>query len=391
MRVLCSLVSTLLLLSSWPVAAGTPEEAFRELAEAYRAAPEVLERLEFTVHFPDGRQETKSMDYGRTNEGSFMTLNHVDGSLLFHVAATDGLVRVSQFNVGSAYIEAPYEGSLAESLAAIGGPQVGLTIPPGLAALEPGERHFIDSFGFNVLPGLRVTSARSDGDTQVFELVGETGVVSVEANTASRRLSGMSLVLGEAGSELRVEATFEPIEVPGGDSRWAVTTDGRSPVADFAALEAMAFPLGQPAPDLDIRDLDGNVVSLADFRGRVVVLDFWATWCVPCWRALEHLEEVTAWAADSGLPVSIFAVDTLEQPSTFEEQSALVAKFLTDRGLELHALVDPDDSFFAGMHSPGLPSTVVIAPDGTLAGFHAGVGDDMVETLESEIEALLER
>ncbi len=374
-----------------PLAADTPEEAFSRIARSYRAAGEVAERLEYTVRFPDGREETKSMEYGRVGERAFITLNAADGSRLFHVSAGDGVLRVSQFNVGSAYVEGPFDGSLAEALEIVGGLQVGVTVPPGLAAFEPGEHAFVESFGFNILPGLEVTSAGGDGETESFELGAESGKVSVVADATGRRLRSLHLELGEADSSLRVDATFEPIDVPASDERWSVTTDGRSPVADFAALEASAFPLGQLAPDLEIRDLDGETVTLADLRGRVVILDFWATWCVPCWRALEHLEEVTAWAGASGLPISVFAVDTMEQPSTFEEQRDLAARFLAGRGLELRALIDFDDTFFAGMHSPGLPSTVVIAPDGTLAGFHSGVGDEMAARLEAEAKALLDR
>ena len=69
--------------------------------------------------------------------------------------------------------------------------------------------------------------------------------------------------------------------------------------------------------------------------------------------------------------------------------NAQAADFLAKRDLDLPVLVDVDDSFFAGMHSPGLPSTVVIGPDGTLAGYHSGVAADMAGDLRAEVEALL--
>ncbi len=71
-----------------------------------------------------------------------------------------------------------------------------------------------------------------------------------------------------------------------------------------------------------------------------------------------------------------------------DQQRAEVERFLSGRDLSLPTLLDVDDSFFAAMHSPGLPSTVIIAPDGTLARYHSGLIDDMLETLKREVVEL---
>src|SRR5512139_2468506 len=73
-----------------------------------------------------------------------------------------------------------------------------------------------------------------------------------------------------------------------------------SPAA--AALEGSKLKKGQPAPDFTLKDLDGKVVKLSDFRGKkVVLLDFWATWCNICKREMPVLERVYKEYRDRGV------------------------------------------------------------------------------------------
>ncbi len=154
-------------------------------------------------------------------------------------------------------------------------------------------------------------------------------------------------------------------------------------------MEARAYPLGQPAPDVTLRTLGGDKVRMADLRGSVVVLDFWATWCVPCWKALGHTAELAAWAKGSGLPVQVFALDTLETTEGPEEQRRQVTEFLRTKKLDLPVLLDSGKEAFSAFHAPGLPSLVIIGRDGRLARYHSGVLPDMVETVRGEVQELL--
>lgn len=391
MRTRCSLLSVVFVSLSLAAAdglLGSPSDAMGTAASIYREAPRFAERFEYEVHLTDDRVDRKAIEYGRDGDRMFVAMLDGSGTRVFHVVVTDGVLRAVQFNIAGAYVEGVFHGSLVEAFRATGADRIGLTVPPGLAASEPGMQAFLDAFGFGVLGAMRQESVTSeDGMTQV-ALSGEAGTAAVRLGEKGA-LSGLSLTLGEGEGAVRLDGTVSAIEVPAGDERWMITTDGLRPVADFAALENAGYPLGSAAPDLGTRTLDGGRLGLAEQRGRVVVLDFWATWCVPCWTALEHVERLAAWAEESGLPISVWAVDTAEQTTTFEEQAALAKRFLAERGLDLPVAVDVDDSFFAGMHSPGLPSTVLIAPDGTLARFHAGIGDDMEQVLRAEVLELL--
>lgn len=369
--------------------AKTPSEALSRAAENYLAVPRLAERLDYTVRFPDGRQESKAIEYGRTAGRIFLAMLAPDGTRIFHVTVGDGVLRAVQYNAGSAILEAPVGESLAATLDAVGAGQIGITLPPGLAAFEPDEGAFLESFRFGVLGMLRPTTVDTAKGVTRVTLSTEGGGAVARLDAGSGRLTGISLEIGEPGSSVRLDGTLNPIEVADEDPRWTVPTEARQPVATFAELEASAFPLGETARDLEIGSIEGESIALAPLRGRVVILDFWATWCVPCWKALEHVERVARWAEESARPISVWTVNTLEQTATFDEQASLAAEFLADRGLDVPVLVDVDDSFFAGMHSPGLPSTVIIAPDGTLAHYHTGVSEEMEESLRTQALALL--
>jgi peroxiredoxin len=367
----------------------SPSEALEKAAETYRSASRLAERFDYQVFLPNGQVDRKAIEYGWDGERTFMAMVAGDGTRMFHLTVEGGVLRATQFNIAGAMVEGSYEGSLVAALLAVGADRIGLAVTPGLAASEEGDTVFFDSFGFGVLGAMRPASVSTEKGMTRVTLAGERGTAVAHLSEAGA-LVGLDLGIVDGAQEVNLEGTVKAIEVPADDDRWTIAATGLRPVADFAALENAGYPLGSPAPDLEIPTLAGGNLALAEQQGRVVVLDFWATWCVPCWSALEHIERLAVWAESSGLPVSVWAVDTEEQTTNLKEQTALASKFLAERGLDLPVVIDADSSFFAGMHSPGLPSTVVIAPDGTLARFHAGIGDDMEEVLKAEVLALLE-
>jgi thiol-disulfide isomerase/thioredoxin len=74
--------------------------------------------------------------------------------------------------------------------------------------------------------------------------------------------------------------------------------------------EAKRFKVGEPVPDFDLVLLDGSHVHPADLKGQVVVINFWATWCVPCRTELPLLDAYYKIAQNKGLPLRVFAVTT---------------------------------------------------------------------------------
>ncbi len=135
-----------------------------------------------------------------------------------------------------------------------------------------------------------------------------------------------------------------------------------------------------PAPAFDLEDFDGRRHRLSDYRGKVVLLDFWATWCGPCIAAMPKMQSLHERYADRGLVVAGIAVreNSREAPVTFFREKGYGY-------LALHG----DDAVTAAYDVRGIPLLVLIVPDGTVAMTHLGMAPDLESMLATRIEQLL--
>ena len=134
----------------------------------------------------------------------------------------------------------------------------------------------------------------------------------------------------------------------------------------------------RPAPDFSLTDLTGHKLRLSDYRGKVVVLDFWATWCDPCKQEIPHFIELQDRYASQGLQVLGVSMDDDEPPvRVFQQQF----KMNYPVALGSSELADQ----FGGIL--GLPITFVIDRSGRIAARHVGATDASV--IEAEIRRLL--
>jgi peroxiredoxin/outer membrane lipoprotein-sorting protein len=115
------------------------------------------------------------------------------------------------------------------------------------------------------------------------------------------------------------------------------------------------------APDFTLPDLQNQPLKLSELKGKVVLLDFWATWCAPCRAALPNLELLHRDFKDKGLLV--LGVDT-EEP---KDQAAFMEKF----GYTFRSLVDANEKAKNLYHVGGIPTTVLIDKDGKIQTFDA--------------------
>ena len=117
------------------------------------------------------------------------------------------------------------------------------------------------------------------------------------------------------------------------------------------------LPLGAVKPAIDARSLDGAAVpTWQDLRGKVVIMDFWATWCTPCIESIPHLNSLKKELADQ--PVSLLSI-------TYEP-GAKVREFLKTHKIETDILIDNDLSTFKSFSSWGIPITYVFDKEGRL-------------------------
>jgi thiol-disulfide isomerase/thioredoxin len=136
--------------------------------------------------------------------------------------------------------------------------------------------------------------------------------------------------------------------------------------------EAASKLEGNPAPAFSLKDAENKRVSLADFKGSVVVLDFWAVWCGPCRAALPHLDQLSKQKAGAG--VKVLAIDEQDAP-----EAAMA--YVSQAKLGLHVAFDADGAVGKTYMVEGIPETVVIGKDGVVRKVVVGYGpgDDRVE------------
>ncbi|MBI4545952.1 MAG: TlpA family protein disulfide reductase [Gemmatimonadetes bacterium] len=124
----------------------------------------------------------------------------------------------------------------------------------------------------------------------------------------------------------------------------------------FAPLE-----LGSRAPQFTAASLAGGAASLEDFEGRVVVLNFWATWCAPCRREMPALERLYQELQPQGLEVVAISVDAVPgQLDGLARPGGDVRAFVAELGLSFPVLLDPQGEVERRYGVTGLPTTFVI-------------------------------
>ncbi len=127
---------------------------------------------------------------------------------------------------------------------------------------------------------------------------------------------------------------------------------------------AVAAPaVGSPAPDFELEALDGSPVSLRGQRGRVVVVNFWATWCGPCRVEMPDLEARAVRFADRLVVLGV----------NFDETPAEVAAFRDEVGVTFPLLLDPGAKVQRLYRVLGYPTTYFVDEDGIIRIQHIGL------------------
>ena len=137
--------------------------------------------------------------------------------------------------------------------------------------------------------------------------------------------------------------------------------------------ELFPVSVGSPAPDFHAATIDSAAAAprtktLADYKGKVVLLNVWATWCAPCRVEMPSIEALHRAYGPQGLHVVAVSIDDKGQEKT-------VRDFARELGLTFEILHDPSGAIQKSYQTTGVPETFVIGPDGTIRKKLIGAAD----------------
>lgn len=139
--------------------------------------------------------------------------------------------------------------------------------------------------------------------------------------------------------------------------------------------------ISKPAPDFSLSRLNGEgQINLADLKGKVVYLDFWATWCPPCQKSFPWMEEMHARYQEDGLAVVAVSVDGKRE---------LAEKFVQKTGSSFITAIDAGKKTAKAYKLRAMPSSYLIDRNGIIVGIHLGFRTSKTTDMEEEIKKAL--
>lgn len=124
----------------------------------------------------------------------------------------------------------------------------------------------------------------------------------------------------------------------------------------------------EPAPDFEFTTPDNKTVKLSDLRGKIVIINFWATWCGPCRQEMPDLQKISD--SSNGMVV-VLAVNKLEEAS-------VIGPYAEEIGVQFTLIANPGGDIPERYGVRNLPTSYFIRPDGTVADWRLGAMDSQM-------------
>jgi peroxiredoxin len=151
-------------------------------------------------------------------------------------------------------------------------------------------------------------------------------------------------------------------------------------LASSAGAEELKAWRGGATPALELKDLRGETHRLADYRGKVVLVNFWATWCDPCREEMPSMERLRGSLA--GRPFEVLGVNLGESPSRIE-------RFLEKLPLSFPLLLDRDSAVSKAWRARILPASFLVDREGRVRYAHVGELDWSSDEVRGKVADLL--
>jgi len=149
--------------------------------------------------------------------------------------------------------------------------------------------------------------------------------------------------------------------------------------------EVKAKMINEASPDFLLPGLKGGNISLSSLKGKVVLLDFWATWCGPCVAAFPAMQQLVN-ANKSNSNVAIYFVDTWQKET---DKYANAEQFFVDKPYKLDVYMDTEDKAVKDFKVSGIPTKVIIDKKGRIRFISIGFNGDEQKAVE-ELQAMID-
>jgi peroxiredoxin len=149
-----------------------------------------------------------------------------------------------------------------------------------------------------------------------------------------------------------------------------------------AAVARAEVKAGQPAADFAGTTLAGSPLKLSSLRGKVVLVDFWASWCEPCKKELPLLDKLAPKLRARGIEIVAVNID---------DDSKKASDFVASHALHLTVVPDSTKKIVGAYEPPKMPSSFVVDKSGVVRAVHGGFEPGDEAKLEAELNALVSR
>lgn len=151
------------------------------------------------------------------------------------------------------------------------------------------------------------------------------------------------------------------------------------PTPEIDTIKTINYPLADF--NLQVTDLEGNLVKMENYRGKVIFLNFWATWCMPCVAELPSIDKLYNQFKSEDIVFLLISNEKLEKVKDYKQR----------KGYEVPFFIEDSTSKIPQMyHSPGIPTTFIINKKGQIIKASAGAEDwddkDFIETVTALVE-----